>query len=65
MKEYDRFKKKFSLSSYANDIAVILDEEADVPRYYAELVERKNAEELYQKANEFLNANSHYISNAN
>ena len=36
--EYKKFLKNFSLSTYAGDIATILDEEVDVSRYYAELV---------------------------
>jgi len=38
MKDYDRFKKKFNLSSCATDIATVLDEEPEVSRFYAELV---------------------------
>ena len=37
-KEFDKFCKSFSLSTYQADIATILDEEVDVSRYYAELV---------------------------
>ena len=36
--QYDKFFKKFSLSSQAAEIAELLDEEQDVSRYYAELV---------------------------
>ena len=36
--QYGNFLKKFSLSSQASEIAELLDEEVDVPRYYAELV---------------------------
>jgi hypothetical protein len=37
-KEFERFIKKFNLSSFAKEIAIILDEEAEVARFYAELV---------------------------
>ena len=36
--QYEKFLKKFSLSSQASDIAELLDAEVDVSRYYAELV---------------------------
>jgi BSD domain len=39
--QYDKFVKKFSLSSQATDIAELLDAEVDVSRYYAELVPSK------------------------
>ena len=37
-KEYSKFRKDFTLSAKAVEIGTILDEEPDVPRYYAELV---------------------------
>jgi hypothetical protein len=37
-KEFDKFYKTFSLSTYATDIADILDAEVDVSRFYADLV---------------------------
>ena len=37
-REFEKFLKTFSLSTYANEIAEILDEEVDVSRYYADLV---------------------------
>ena len=37
-KDYQKFRKHFTLSSQAVEIGHILDDEADVPRYYAELV---------------------------
>lgn len=37
-REYEKFLRQFSLSSQAVEIGTILDEEPDVPRYYAELV---------------------------
>ncbi len=37
-KEFDRYKKKFTLTSHANEIAEVLDEEPEVSRFYAELV---------------------------
>jgi hypothetical protein len=37
-RDYERFKKKFNLSSSAADIASVLDEEPEVSRFYAELV---------------------------
>lgn len=37
-KEFEKYKKKFSLSSYAKEIAQVLDEETEVSRFYAELV---------------------------
>lgn len=37
-KEFERFKKKFNLSSYAQQIAQVLDAETEVSRFYAELV---------------------------
>lgn len=36
--QYEKFLKKFSMVSQASDIAELLDAEADVSRYYAELV---------------------------
>lgn len=38
LKEFERFKKKFALSSYAQEIAQVLDIEPEVSRFYAELV---------------------------
>jgi hypothetical protein len=37
-REFERFKKKFTLSTYAPDIASTLDIEPEVSRFYAELV---------------------------
>ncbi len=38
MKDYEKFKKSFSMSSSAAEIARVLDEESEVSRFYAELV---------------------------
>jgi hypothetical protein len=38
VKEFEKYKKKFSLSGFAKDIAQVLDEEPEVSRFYAELV---------------------------
>lgn len=38
MKEFERFKKRFALSSYGDKIAEVLDIEPEVSRFYAELV---------------------------
>ncbi len=45
--EYDRFMKTFSLSDHGNEISLILDEDVDVPRYYAELVPTKMTPESF------------------
>jgi len=37
-RDYDRFKKKFNLSSLTEDIASVLDEEPEISRFYTELV---------------------------
>ena len=37
-RDYEKFLKTFSLSTYATEISEILDQEVDVSRYYAELV---------------------------
>lgn len=37
-KEYERYKKKFNLTSHSKEIADVLDEEPEVSRFYAELV---------------------------
>lgn len=37
-KEYEKYLKNFSLSSFASEIANVLDLESDVSRFYAELV---------------------------
>mmetsp|Transcript_54395 Transcript_54395/g.94960 ORF Transcript_54395/g.94960 Transcript_54395/m.94960 type:complete len:457 (-) Transcript_54395:202-1572(-) len=38
LKDYEKFKKSFSMSSSAAEIARVLDEESEVSRFYAELV---------------------------
>lgn len=38
LKDYEKFKKTFSMSSSAAEIARVLDEESEVSRFYAELV---------------------------
>lgn len=38
LRDYERFKKKFNISSSASEIARVLDEESEVSRFYAELV---------------------------
>eukprot|EP00981_Chlorochromonas_danica_P001838 scaffold386_cov174-Ochromonas_danica.AAC.12 len=38
VKEFERFKKRFALSSYGDKIAEVLDVEPEVSRFYAELV---------------------------
>jgi hypothetical protein len=37
-KEFERYKKKFTLTMHSNAIAEVLDEEPEVSRFYAELV---------------------------
>jgi hypothetical protein len=37
-KDFERYKKKFSLSGHAKEISDVLDQEPEVSRFYAELV---------------------------
>lgn len=46
-KEFQKFRNSFTLSSQAVEIGNILDEEPDVPRYYAELVPAKMVPEEF------------------
>ena len=46
-KEFEKYMRSFSLSSHAADIALLLDEEVDVSRYYADLVPISISPELF------------------
>jgi len=49
-REYERFRKRFALSSYTKEIGEVLDEEPEVSRFYAELVPLQiSAEEFWSR----------------
>mmetsp|Transcript_22583 Transcript_22583/g.50629 ORF Transcript_22583/g.50629 Transcript_22583/m.50629 type:complete len:246 (-) Transcript_22583:2433-3170(-) len=49
LRDYDRFRKKASLSSLAAEIAAVLDQEPEVSRFYAELVPSMTPDEFWSK----------------
>ncbi len=54
MKEFQKFRKTFNLSAYANDIGFVLDEEPEVSRFYAELVPAELTPEIFWARSGFL-----------